>query len=79
MSVIVDEDFSIMVASDVNHQELCAEIYFRGKFVALITHTNGKKVLELAGSNLDETVVARAVSLEGFLRAIDVALVQLAT
>ena len=67
--------FEVILASPPEHEELTAEIYFDGKFVALISCDHGLDHLQIEtpSTGLDEGRVSRQVELEGFLRAVEVA------
>jgi hypothetical protein len=71
----------IVVASPSDYNRVVAEIYLGGKFVALISQEEGvsRLELELPGSNLDERLVERVVSLDLFLSAIAAAKARLAS
>ena len=64
--------FDVMIASDQDHEKVYAEIYFDGKFVALISQERGitNKSLELPGPGLVEDLICREVDLAGFLQAV---------
>ena len=68
--------FSVMIASDVEHEKVYAEIYCDEKFVALVSQERGLeyKVLELPGPDLVEERICREVDLAGFLQAIQLAI-----
>jgi phage pi2 protein 07 len=44
-----EKGFDILISSDIEYEELCAEIYFDGQFVAIITQEKGidQAVIEL--------------------------------
>ena len=69
------EKFEILIASDPDHEEVAAEIYVNGKFVALINQDEGydQLLLELPGPGLNEQEIERNVDLDGFLEAIGAA------
>ena len=39
--------FKIILSSDVDYNELCAEIFFEGQFVAILTQEHGFENLEI--------------------------------
>jgi len=41
------KQFKIVISSDLDYEELCAEIYFDNQFVAIITQEKGFENLEL--------------------------------
>lgn len=67
--------FEIMIASPPNYDELVAEIYYDGLFVALVSQERGKGLfdIETPGVNLIEKEVMRKVDADGFMRAVTVA------
>ena len=67
--------FSVMIASDLDHEKVYAEIYCNDKFVALISQEGPStdKVLELPGPGLEEEQICRQVDLKGFLNALQLA------
>ncbi len=40
--------FKIIISSDQEYEELCAEIYYENRFVAILTQEKGFKNLEVA-------------------------------
>ena len=64
--------FTTMIASDDDHEQVFAEIYFAEKFVALVSQEEGINQLkvEFPGSNLDENMILREISMDGFLSAL---------
>jgi hypothetical protein len=67
--------FETMIASPSDYENLVAEIYFDGKFVAMVSQEKGIGIfdLEMPGIRPVETLMARKVELHGFLEAIEVA------
>lgn len=65
-------DFTTMIASDDEHEKVFAEIYYKDKFVALVSQEAGLNRLniEFAGSGLEESLIARQVDLIGFQQAL---------
>ena len=39
--------FKILISSDINYDELCAEIFFEDQFVGILTQENGLENLEI--------------------------------
>ncbi len=68
-----------MIASPPDYDELVAEIYYNGLFVALVSQERGKGIfdIETPGANLIEMEVVRKVDADGFTKAIEVACQQL--
>ena len=69
------KSFEILVASLPDHNAVVGEIYFDGKFVALVSQERGPGVfdLETPGAGIVEKEITRQVDLEGFKRALDFA------
>ena len=67
--------FSVMIASDEDHEEVYVEIYYDDKFVALVSQEYGleHKMLEVPGPGLVEEQISRKVDLEGFQQALELA------
>lgn len=67
--------FAVMIASDDDHDKVYAEIYFEGKFVALVSQEQGleNKILEIPGPGLVEAQISRRVELEAFQEALNTA------
>jgi len=65
--------FTTMIASDDDHDKIFAEIYFAEKFVALVSQEDGIDQLkvEFPGSDLDENMILREISMDGFLNALN--------
>ena len=64
--------FELLVASPPEYENLVVEIYYEGKFVALIAdeRQNGDFIIEMPGVGLDEQRIVRRVELQGFLDAV---------
>lgn len=39
--MVRQKGFNVIVSSDFNYKKLCAEIYFNGEFIAIITQEEG--------------------------------------
>jgi len=65
--------FETMIVSPLDYDELVAEIYFDGRFVALVSQERGKELfdIETPGLDLIEKEVTRKVEAEGFRKAIE--------
>jgi hypothetical protein len=61
----------IILASLPEYERPVAEIYFGGKFVALLASDSGKVVIETPGPGLDESTVLHRIELGDFLHAVD--------
>lgn len=68
-----DTDIEIVLAGDDTSDDLVAEIYFRGRFVAAIVPFDGDYIVDVPGSGLDETLIERRVPLAVLDRAIELA------
>ena len=75
----MNQGFEIILASPPEYEELTAEIYFDGKFIALVNREHGLDRLEFEtpGVGLDETQICRKIELKGFLEAVEVAVKRL--
>ncbi len=68
---MASSEIRIQIASDPDHEQVCAEIYIAEKFVALLSHeAESEPRLEFPGVDQDEAMVQRAVGLDLFLRAV---------
>ena len=69
----MNDEIEILLSSDVSYEKIVAEIYVKGKFVALLNQDNGKGDLriEFPGPNFDSEQVLRSVNLELFELAIE--------
>lgn len=67
--------FNTLICSDTDYEKLVAEIYFDGKFVALISQENGAENLKLEFSEKvkNESAVTRIVDLSGFIQVLGLA------
>ena len=66
--------FNIMISSDLNYEDLVAEIYFNDKFVGLINQDDPQNLRFELPINCDEAAVASDIPLIIFLEALKVAL-----
>ena len=55
----------VVLASDSDYEELTVEIFYNGKFVALLNQDDGERNLkiEFPGEGLDETTILRKIDL----------------
>ncbi len=68
--------FEILLASPSEYDELIAEIYYDGKFVALVNQERGPGLFEVEtpdGAYLVGSSVLRRVDLNGFITALEAA------
>ncbi|HTI70312.1 MAG TPA: hypothetical protein VMF06_10110 [Candidatus Limnocylindria bacterium] len=65
-------EFGLEIASDSMHTEVFAEIYLRGKFVALVSQDKGLDhlVIEFPDAGIDESLVLREIDMEEFRRTL---------
>ncbi|MBC8050806.1 MAG: hypothetical protein H7X92_11795 [Chitinophagales bacterium] len=72
---MTNSEVEIVIASDCNYEFLCAEIYFKGKYVAQISQENGPDhlLLEFPRRDASEKVVTRECPLDVFLDAVELA------
>ena len=66
------EDFTITITSDGEHENVFAEIYCGGKFVALVSQEEemNKFRIEFPLPGVDEALIVRAVDMESFRQAL---------
>lgn len=69
----LSEAFRVSIASDQEHEKVVAEVYFGDKFVLLVSKDHETPIVELPGTALDESCVARMIPLEGLQDALIVA------
>lgn len=64
-----------MIASPSEYEELVAEIFYDGLFVALVSQERGSGLfdIETPGLDLVEDYVTRKVDVAGFIKAIETA------
>lgn len=67
--------FEILLASPPEYDGLVAEIYYDGKFVALVSQQRGPGLfeVELPGTDLVESRILRRVDLPGFITSLEAA------
>jgi hypothetical protein len=65
--------FEFLLASPPNYRYLVAEIYYNGRFVALVNQERGAGMLdvEFPGSEVMQSKVTREVELQGFIEALE--------
>ena len=68
-------DIDIEVWSNVDYERLIAEIYYKGKFIALLNQDDGldRLKIEFAGPELIEDKVTRKIDLAVFEEALELA------
>ena len=71
--MIKGKEFATILASPPEYDQLVAEIYWDGLFVALISQELAPGVfqIEMPGPDLQEAQIRRSVELNGFLRAVE--------
>jgi hypothetical protein len=69
------QGFEILMASPPDYARLVAEVYFDGKFVALISQERGPELydVETPTPDMDGSQIARRVDAQGLIAAITVA------
>jgi hypothetical protein len=67
--------FEIVLASPPEYNGLVAEVYFDGRFVALVNQERGRGLfdVEMPGDGLVESRVLRRVDLQGFVASLEIA------
>ena len=65
--------FEILLTSPFTHEQLVAEIFADGEFVAAVSQERGKGLfdLEMAGPDLQESEVSRRIEARGFIEAME--------
>jgi hypothetical protein len=73
--MIENSGFKTIIASPPEYDELVVEIYFDGRFVALINQEKGpdRLKIEFPGTNLIAETIARNIPLKGFLEVVEIA------
>ena len=71
--MLENAEFQLLIASLPDHDRLVAEIYFRGKFVGLVSQERGDGLfdVETPGVGLDESQITHRVDLLDFVAAIE--------
>jgi hypothetical protein len=71
--MLKDKGFETMIASDTDYERVFCEIYFDGRFVALVSQERGEGLfdLETPGPGLNEEGVIHRVDLLGLQDAIE--------
>ena len=70
-----DSGIEILLSSDHDYEELTVEIYYNGKFIALLNQDEGVNNLkiEFAGTDLVEDMVLRKIDLAFFEKGLELA------
>ncbi len=70
-----ESDFEILLVSASDYEKLTVEIFYKGKFIALLNQDEGVDNLkiELSGENVDEDMVLRKIDLDVFLTGVELA------
>lgn len=76
-----ESDIKVLLSSDSDYEKLTVEIFYKGKFVALLNQDSNldNLQLEFAGANVVEDLVIRSIDLDVFERAVEVAKRKLAS
>ena len=69
----MNEPVVVEIASDQTHEKVVAEIIVDGKFVCVLSNDHDELIVEFPGPGLNESLVARTVSLESLLRGVEIA------
>jgi hypothetical protein len=67
----------ILLSSDLNYEQVVAEIYYADKYVGLINQDDPQNLLFILPIDCDNSIVAREVPLNILLAAIQVAIERL--
>jgi hypothetical protein len=67
-----NQDFEVILASPPEYERLTAEIFYNGKFIALISQerNEGEFDIETPGIGLDESQILRKIDLADFQDAV---------
>jgi len=70
-----DSDIEVLLSSDSDYEKLTAEIFYKGKFVALLSQDNSLSNLQLefADAKVVEDLVIRRIDLDIFEKALELA------
>ncbi len=74
--MISNKGISIIISSDCNYEELVIEIYYNGKYIALLNQDNGLKdiVIEFPdGSHVNKDAVVSSLPLDIFEQGLKMA------
>jgi hypothetical protein len=73
MGALENVGFELLVVSAPEYTQLVAEIYYDGRFVALVNQERGAGLfdVETPGNNLVESKLARKVDIRGFVAALN--------
>ena len=63
----------VEIASDQVHEGVVAEVLVDGKFVCLLSNDDDQLLVEFPSAGLDESLIARSVSLENLLAGLAIA------
>ena len=68
-------DIKLLIASDVDYEKLLVEIYYKEKFVALLSQEEGldKLKIEFPGPDRVEELLLRKLDLKAFEEALEMA------
>jgi len=75
-------DIEILVSSDCHYEELVIEIYYKGKYVALLNQDNGLKDIRIEfpdERHINKDLITNTVPLDIFEKAIRMAKKELET
>ncbi len=70
-----DSGIEILLSSDSDYEELTAEIFYHGKFIALLNQDDGVENLriEFPASDVEEDMVLRQIDLAAFEKGLELA------
>jgi len=70
-----DSGIKILLSSDSDYEELTAEIFYNGKFIALLNQDDGVENLriEFPATNVEEDMVLRQIDLATFEKGLELA------
>lgn len=75
MKTFEGKGYEVIIASPSEYEELVAEVYFDGLFIAQLNKEKGDEAIELeiADCVVEQSMVCRKIELKGFLETIETA------
>ncbi len=70
-----NSNIEVLLSSDSSYEELTAEIFLDGKFIALLNQDDGvdNLIIEFPDKNVVEDMVLRKINLDDFERCLELA------
>jgi hypothetical protein len=70
-------NFKVLLSSDLNYEEVVAEIYYDDKYVGLINQDNPENILFVLPSDCDMSFVAKEIPLNILIESMQIAMKKL--